>query len=61
MLKEDRQWQEVWSGPEIRGGQPIRFDEISLSGATAMALTVDYGEGGDVLGRVNWLMPRISN
>ncbi|MGI9517720.1 MAG: NPCBM/NEW2 domain-containing protein [Pirellulaceae bacterium] len=56
-LDNNQQWRDAWVSDEIRGGQPPIFQSVSLDGATAIALTVDYGDQADVLDRVNWIMP----
>ncbi len=58
-LDANRQWREAWVSDEIRGGQAPVFQTVSLVGATAVALTVDYGDKADVLDRANWLMPTL--
>ncbi len=58
-LKATDQWQTVYTSPVIRGGEPALLGSADLTGARAVALAVDFADGGDVLDRVNWIMPRL--
>lgn len=59
ILDKENKWQTVWNSQVIRGNaQPI-FSSVHLGQARAIALTVDFADNGDVLDRVNWIMPRL--
>jgi hypothetical protein len=48
-----------YASPPIRGGMRPQAVSVALSGAKRLDLVVDYGEGGDVMDRADWLDARL--
>ena len=52
-------WEEGYSSEIQRGGDPPQRIDVDLTGATAIALLVDYADRGDERDYANWLDARI--
>lgn len=52
-------WKVAYTSPVIRGGEPCVPISVDVSGASRMALIVDFADRGDVLDHANWLNARL--
>jgi len=53
------QWQRAYESPIMRGGERTVPISIEIGTARAIALIVDFADGGDVLDRAAWLNARL--
>jgi hypothetical protein len=52
-------WNRIYESPVVRGGDAPRPISVDVSGATGIALLVDFAERGDVLDHADWLLARL--
>jgi hypothetical protein len=56
---EADQWQRAYESSVVRGGEAVVPISIEIGTARAIALIVDFADGGDVLDRAAWLNARL--
>lgn len=52
-------WQERFTSPIVRGGEPPRRVSVDVSGAKRISLLVDFADRGDELDHADWLDARL--
>jgi len=58
-LRKADDWQEAYSSPVMRGGDPPQKIAVELGAATQIALVTDYADRGDERDYANWLDARL--
>jgi hypothetical protein len=58
-LRKADDWQEAYSSPVMRGGDPPQQIAVELGAATEIALVIDYADRGDERDYANWLDARL--